>query len=825
MTIYTTPPSSKDQVPSVGERLGTAFGKGISAGLKELAEEKVEQLKTQKERQKTRGALPQKMHSHLSYTGRSDAYGREDRDELLRKSYKYFDQGYGDTESIGLALQEHEKEPETGLDILREGYKAPETKARFMDLFKMGESEALRKSIEEKTKTAKSLDDFTQGELISLKSEDLKNLPKKEQEKFWEIAPFLTKRMGAISQLSTIPFVGGALEERAREAIDPELPPPPGMATVARIAGELPFLGPLLEGATLGEEAIRGAAFFGGEAALSEAIRTLGTEKPADLKKVGIQTLIGGLFPYGMRLISKMARPFRNALAREMQATGTDAAKATDNIFKRAQEEGVSLGEMQAGNEETAKKFTEFLTEDAQTTLEKIKKMPLYRAEAAKEAEKRFAKEAKALAKTPIDKYFEPVKKPAAFKKRMIKIGPEIKENARRIQELGKEVKQKTGEELIKAQEELNSLIDKNYKLNYEVRYGKPPATAAELTAQADKSAENLVEMIITPTEDTLKAIQKNDKMMQTFLDRAKNELVKGKLPEQFMEDTFLGIQDAHLNAYKDLKKLIKREMLVPYSNIRGSGAGPQILEQLDKRIKGIEAATKVQQQKRKVLRALKGPTGVFYRNWIDKIKGEQKLFTSDMIKMGDKINKGAKNISATAKEKVEESGFAAFKKSAKEFEEAAQKAGFTKEEIAKLRKILEKVKKPPANLNTQQQVTKWLKPKIDSLLKPIKNQIMAGFVLGSIDSVVKETTGKKIPSAPKRSVYAIVGLPIKGMMKRPILGITAYFTDEFLKHSRKKYYKERVKGKRGIERLREIERIKEKKGFSSKELKEIKKG
>jgi len=843
MTIYTTPDSFEDRTPSAGQRFGTAIGTGLGEGLQMLAQQKIQGLQDRKkafaDHQKGFGELAGSVSKFAKDTGR-EGYGTEDYDAVRKLAESFYNEGDSRDIATAKAWLEYEKEPETGLDYLKEGrkegYQTPPTQGRFMDLFKPKETEgstALYERASDKAKTAKSLDEFSMGELVSLKPSDIENLPKEEQEKFWKAAPFLAKRMEGIASSAAIPFVGGALEERFREQIDPDLAPPPGIATASRIAGELPFLGALLGGATKGAQAVRGAATFGGDAALNEFIRTVGTEKPADLKVVGIQAGLGALFPYAEAGIKALAKPFRNAIAKRMQRGAKSGLEATESIFKDANKAGISIEELQKGADAEKVKFTEFLEKDGNKTMEKTKEVVKPeiskgrkketlkgRAEAPKEAEKRFAKEAQTISKTPIEKYLEPRKVTKGVVERKARLGPRLQNTEKRIGELEKDLLKTTGKELKTTQESLSSLKDKKYALEHEIKYGKPPPTAAELTAQAEKSTSNIVDMIMNPTDGTLKAIQKNDKMMNTFLERAKDEVVKGKLPQKYAEGTFLGVQDAHLKAYKDLQKDIKQQMVIPFSNVRASGQGQTILDEVGKRIKGLEAAQKVQQQKRKVQSALKGPTGKFYRNWVDKLKGEQDLFSKDMIRIGDKISKAEKNLTPVAKERIEKAAASSVKGGEKEIIKGAEQAGFGKTESVKIGKALEDLKNPP-KFKTFEEARKWMISKANTLLLPVKNQIMAGFILGSIDPIIKETTGKKLPSKVKLPIYGIAGLYGKTGSRRPFLALTSWATNAIWDSTRKSFHKEKLHSKKGIERRREYEKIK-KKGFTAKELKEI---
>lgn len=868
MPIYTTPDQFEDQTPSVGQRLGTALGTGMGEGLEMLMKQKMVNLQDRNKalisREKEFGDIPASV-SKFAKDMQLEGYGADDHLKVLELAQNFYKQGMSKGEAAEKAWLQHEKDTklETGLDYLKKGFTGGVSGAsaltddslepkRFTDLFKSKDGEpspaskfitdafnpreteaskALYKRAVEKTKTAKSLDEFTDGELLLLTSFDKKNLPEKVQKELEEKTPELRQMVKQLHASAAIPFIGGALEERLRENIDPDLPKPPHAFAGARLAAELPALGPLLKGATIGTRAVKGAAIFGGDAAINEFIRTIGTDKPADLKSIGIQAGLGALFPFGEAAVKGMEKPFRNAIARRMQKGATSGLKATESLLEDATKAGISLEGMQKGLEPERVKFVEFLEKDAKKTAEIVKPVPSkgikketlkLRAETAKEAEIRFAKEAETLAKTPIEKYMEPKKiLQKGYTERQAKLGPILKGLEKEIATAEKGLLTSTGKELRSTQDSLSALRERKYSINHEINYGKPSSTAAELTTQAEKSNSNLLDMIMNPTDDTLKAIQRNDKMMNTFLERAKNEVVKGKLPERIATDTFLGIQDAHLKAYKELQKTIKDQMLIPYSGIRGSGIGQTVLDQLSTRIKGIEAAQAVQTQKRKTLGALKGPTGRFYRNWVDKLKGEQKLLSKDMIRIGDKISKAEKNITPIAKKRIEEAGATAVKKGEKEVVKLAKEVGFTEKESIKIGKDLEELKSLP-EFKTVDEYLKWVKKKTNNILKPAKNQIMLGAALGFVEEAVKEITGKKMPYEIKLGVYGSLGVPVTRRSRaKPILSITTGVSNWAFSALRKDIHKNILQSKNGIERRREYERLK-KKGFTAAQLKEM---
>lgn len=858
MPIFTTPDQFEDQTPSVGQRFGTALGTGMSEGLQMLMKQKVEGLEARNKasigHDKEFGELPAAV-SKFANDMKLEGYSADHYLNVLKLAQNLHDQGVSKNiaaEEAWLKFEEEkeeeeDKKPQTGLDYLKQRREGPQ----FTDLFKSKDGEpstaeqfgkdivhtrategsraAYRRALE-KIKTNNPVEDFSKGEISSLNNADIKRLPKEMQKKFFRKREAVDADMRLIAKLGLIPFVGGALEERIRENIDPDLPKPPHSIGIGRIAAEIPTLGPLLEGANLLMKTVKGATVFGGGAAVDEFIKTIGTDKPADLKSVGIQAGIGALFPIVGAAAKEMVKPFRNAIARRMQKGAINGIKATESLFEDATKSGVSIEGMQKGLEPERVKFVEFLEKDAKKTAEIVKPKPSkgikketlkLRAESSKEAEIRFAKEAETLSKTPIQKYMEPKKiLQKGYIERQSKLGPILKNLEKEISVAEKNLLTSKGKELKNTQDSLSSLKERKYSLNHEIKYGKLRATASELTAQVEKSNSNLLDMIMNPTEDTYKAIQKNDKMMNTFLEREKNEVVKGRLPEKIATDTFLGIQDAHLKTYKDLQKTIKKQMLMPYSGVRESGLGQTILDQLSTRIKGLEAAQSVQTQKRKVLGALKGPTGRFYRNWVDKIKGEQSLLSKDMIRIGDKISKAERNITPIAKKRMEEAGATAVKKGEKEVVKVLKEAGLTKKESSESIKILKELMNPP-KFKTFSESLKHRRKLVNKLIDPVRNQIIAGAIIGMIEGSVKETTGKKIPYQVKTVIYGLGGLAGKRGARKPFLVASNYITNELFNFTRKSIHKDILQSKKGIERRKEYERLK-KKGFTSAELKEI---
>ncbi|TET75294.1 MAG: hypothetical protein E3J43_08605 [Candidatus Heimdallarchaeota archaeon] len=935
----------------MSSNLGSSLGAGLSDFMRMLAERKAGQLQVnqqyQKDSQKSRGDLAGYISGFASDTGRKEIYGTEDYDAIHEESEPFLDQGYSAKEAARLGTLAYEKraaeieeaeeeakaEEDPGKEHLQrliESNKADReyVKDKFKkagsgikELFSPSQTEGnkdLEERTREKSKTAESLSEFTQGELLSLKPADIKNLPEEVQKEFWEIAPSLAKRSESVAKVAAIPFIGGELEKRFRESIDPDLAPPPPVATLSRLATELPLLGGLLGGAgkvaegglsllkggralgaagKLGAQSIAGAAVFGGDALANEAIRTLGTDKPFELKQTAVQGTVGAIFPYAGAALKGIAKPFRNAIARRMQKTGITGLQATEEILEKASEKGISIEKLQAGNKLEGERFSKILEKDASETAKKVRQLPVERAETAIESETRFAEKSKELEKTKLGKYLEKKKDPPVIAKRRAASETERLANEANIKRLTEERRMATvSSERSAINKSLDKAVENRYTIEFENKHGhKPLVSVAE--DKAAKSALDLIGKVVNPTEKGLKDIIKNDKTMTTFLNRAKEELASGKfkgdVPDKYFKDFFINFHEANLKTYSNLKEDIVKQIRDPNSYISKTGNGEKLLGEIETRLVDTKNRLEVQIQKRKVLEQVKGPMGSFYKNWVDKLKGEQKLFTKDMIKVSRIMNPKEKSVTSAAlkgmdkaerialhkesklaklsksmeeareakisgkqalketepteyfkgmsseereavregkriaseqsMKNMEKKGANVFDKGEKEFNQAAQEVGLTKKLATDVRASFKALRKR----NTPKGMTfdegrKYRRKHINIILTSATNQAAMGFVVGALDPVVKELTGKKIPSRIKYGILGGYGLSGKLGSTKPFLSISAYLTNEMLDSLREGRAKSRLKNERSpIKRRRIFEELK-KKGFTSKQLKEI---
>lgn len=826
MTIYR---DASPTAPSLAQNLGQATGSFLGEGLQALAEQKVRNLtsglKRQQEIQKYKDEAKSRLASTAKNTGRSSYIDRSDiMDDINSLYISNLEKGYPRATAEEMAFRQYES--------LGEGT----TPARVWDLFKekeTPESKKLTKRSSEKSKTATSLDEFSLEEILTLDPDDIENLPNELQSQLREILPGLVKQHEARTKVAAVPFIGKALEERFREKATPNLAPPPGIAGFSRFASELPFIPAALGKGSLVAKAVKGAAFFGGDAMVAEAVRTLGTDKPVDLPLIGVQSLVGGLIPLGEAAIKPVAKLFRNALAKEMKFTGKAAAEASEAVLKRAEKSGLSTEVLQKGEKEDVRQFSKFLREDAHQTAKKTQQKVSPdvkgkgetikgRSEAPKEAEKRFKKESKALSETPIEEYMKPPKiKKTGLIERRERLTPLIEKNRTQIQQVEKNLFKETGVALRNSQQKLEKLHAQNYEFGHEIKYGKLPPSPQQIGSQVEKSLETLVKDVMEGGPEVKKKFATNDKLMNTFLEKSKKDLIRGTLPESVAKDTFLNINREYLNAYKDLRKHVRQEMALPMSRMNASQAGPEILHQLEKRIKGLEAAVTVQDQKRKVLASLKGPKGTYYRKWVDDIKKENNLFSKDLIRIGDKISHGERNISKTAIKKIEEAGSKATKEGPAAVETLLVTKGAKPSSAKEAAQALEKIKNPP-DISSPKEMRTFFNKYLEKVLRNWKTETIAGLVLGALDQGLQEGFGIKLPTAVKAPLVSVAGLSSISGRAHPVGALSSTITSAVIKKIRKSRASASLKSKKGGELLKEYEKIKTKKGFTAKEFKQI---
>ena len=644
----------------------------------------------------------------------------------------------------------------------------------------------------------------------------------------------------------------------------------------------------------LGVESIGGASVFGGGAALNESIRTLGTDKPFEVKQVAVEGLIGATLPYAREGIKFIAKPFRKAVVKNMQKTGSTAIASSEELFEKAQKSGISIEKLSDGSKSEAKKFTQLLNKEAKapamesreamvkniqrskerrTLPSRIKEIP--QGEAAISSEKvsralpEFAESPKAgwnrlkrtsqeLSKSDYDLYLKTKPETPIVSRRREQFKLEKEANKKEISRLNAQRKNLVESSARKEnQVAIDRALKNEYGIEFKTKYGHEP-TLSSIMDKVNKAEENLVKDIINPTISSTKSLSKFNKTSNTFVKRAESEMVYGKnakeLPDKFVNDYMIETNERYLKMYERVKKEKAKELLNPDSFLSKSGKGSELIDQLNSKITSSKNRIQVQTRKRKSLEAIKGPTGVTYRKWIDHIKGEQKLFNKDMLSISNEITKYGKKITPTALKKIDktaaykkgkgkyesvetkavekpaskvevkkafESGESAINESKEKFVEKASSLGITEKESERQFSFLKRLGKYMTSGEFETGRKNRVKI-INDFLKTPMNQIVTGMALGSISNLYEKATGKKMPVGLRGAVYGYVGLSGKMGGRKPWLTAAASLTDWGentikVKNARGNYRAART----SADRRRLVKKYK-KEGFSAKELKEV---
>ncbi len=718
------------------------------------------------------------------------------------------------------------------------------------------ESKRLSEDAAEKARQGQPIENYTPGELSRLKGKDIeRNYSPEDQEKFFQAAQYYAKRNESINKAATVPFIGGQASDSFRQALDPNLPRPSPLAGASRTLNELALLG-ASTGLPLAGQIGADAGLFGGTGAINEALRTAGTPEEYNVGNPLKEAAVGAAIPplgaalSKFKFIRKYASNLLNRIKKGKTKQNIEAA--AEDLASKASAKGIDVEAAATGNPQAKKELEDFTA----TQLKELTPNPI-RPTAEKEPAKRFAQEAKTLAKTPIEKYLEPPTEKLSAKK-IPAVRSQLNAVKKEISQLEKDVLKNKGPQLKETQNKLNSLRNKEYELDHLIREGKLPRTAAQLEKAARESAENVINKVLSGSPEAKKAIETNTKTMDTFLKRAQSELVRGKLPPQKAFDQFISVNKAHLDAYKTMLKEVKEQLRTPNSNLYGTGLGGDIVKEFEKRIKGLEAALRVQQQKKIVQNSLKGGMGKFYRSWVNQIRGDQRLLRKDMFRLDDAISKGEKDISKIAQEKLFKQGKeaaqgnkikAAFQREGATPKQADQLNNIYNKEKSEIKENVSKVKshlkseaennktslreevqsfgekiqspngrsqiKKKANLRkrAKERTEKWLG---DSLVKQSLTGLMLGALSETADEGARQIFGKTIPHGYKLTgFYATVGLSPFERGKIPVsLGFS--LGSYGAKETKKAYQKNRYNNLTSRQKTKYREYLK-KKGYSDK--------
>lgn len=895
----------------IGDYFGQGFAQGTDTALKYLLKAKMQGLADKARDDKKRDELKDPVRiretnaKFLKLKKAHEAADEATLDEFANLTSAYLEQGYSEGHANEKAYQDLIKAGEIKEDESSEkkrnflekgGQKAVnflnQKGQEFFDYQQTPRSLEARKRAQEKAGNFDAPESFSKGEIFQLTPEDIQNYSKEDQKKIKK----LQNEARAHYPSHLLPLIGEGAEERFREIIDEDLPLPPRISSLVRTGLEIYLLKGLGAG-SLATQGLKGAAVFGGGAAFNEAIRTMGTDKPADLNHVAMNGIMGLMFPVaekGMQAFAdKIWRPLRNRIASIMKASRGTAGEAAEAVINGAERQGININKVQQGDPSEMGKFNDFIQPTPKPSVEtpstprpsaetpSTPKAPTQSLkgrvtnvggkginvpapEKVSRAHMRYQSNVKSVKDVPTEKYLQ--EKPDKLRKAdRPAVQKQLSETRNEISATEKQLFNSKGSELKTAQEKLLTLRQKESNLQHLLKQGKPRLTASELRDEAVESAKGVVNKIIKNDPESKKAIAKNNKRIQTWLDRFKAEIGRKKIPAQINRDQFIAVQEAHIEAYEDMLDLVKKEVKDPKSHLYNLPQEEELVQEFTKRLSSLKKEIATQSQKNLAKKLTEGGMGKFYRAWIGKVKNDQNILTKDMIRLNNRIKESEQQISKVARNAMNKAEVAAKNNN---LVGVYQQAGATPQEAKELNKSFNEAKESVKDLvsnagqrfeasanqargnqargnasanqasanqatrnattatqqkNIQARLTAVARTKIRSFLdKSLINQAIVGATLGSLDSLSQEIRGKKIPGQLKLGVLGLVGLSGKKGVRYPVLAISAYFTDKLLKNKRIESAKQTLASKKGLAARKEYYSNLKKRGFNTKELKEI---
>jgi hypothetical protein len=317
----------------------------------------------------------------------------------------------------------------------------------------------------------------------------------------------------------------------------------------------------------------------------------------------------------------------------------------------------------------------------------------------------------------------------------------------------------------------LNETTERLKDIQYEMKYGRPRPSEAEISAQIQKSIKEFEDGILNPTEKTEKAVARQLELDKEYLDRAKKLIERGELPGEIRPDTFIKMKQKYLDGYKAAMKKARDEI----SQLKGEAdvaskrkieTNRELINRLGNRIKRLEADIVNQTDNIKAMRALERPSGAFYKTQINSLRKDNALFKGDLfkqIKVKGKeefkthqvaqkrlkdSNAGKKVAESPTKENIQE----ATKETGKPESKLMEAWKTTKEEI---KAIDEKVKSGTVNPNTENKLLKRL--------KRVAVYTGGGFVAGLVEGLMEEVFKANLDAGTWRALAMVVGVGTAG--------------------------------------------------------------
>lgn len=497
------------------------------------------------------------------------------------------------------------------------------------------------------------------------------------------------------------------------------------------------------------------------------------------------------------------------------EATGV----STEEVLASAQKEsGVNLEKVAEGDKQAVSEFSKKITETPKVA-EKVSEAPktFFNKKAAEKQREIFGAK---LPESPLEEYYDirakEIEKEAAKRPETIARDKEIRERlapeenrlytelrtqTEQLKNIERELKGTSFENKDRIEvlrdfqsKKINQTLENLKDIQYEMKYGRPRPSEAEINAQIEKSIVKFKEGIENPTEKTQKDITHQLELDKKYLDRASKLIDRGELPGEIRPDTHIKMKQKYLEGYKSAIENARNEVAELKGETDAASRkkiieNQELVKRLTDRIKRLQWDIVNQTDNIKAMRALEKPSGAFYKQQIKSLKKDNALFKDDLFKHkrlktpeelktqkvfkgeASKIEKGRELIESPTKEKIEE---------------AAKDAGKDETEFTKaLKQVREEVKASKKKVDEG-----TVDPKIESkLFKKIKGfaaYVGGGTALGVIQGLSEEIFNIKPDSKLLRIISRFVGLGSLGSSTFGYKMVRDYFdsaqADELIK-------------------------------------------
>ena len=479
----------------------------------------------------------------------------------------------------------------------------------------------------------------------------------------------------------------------------------------------------------------------------------------------------------------------------DAKKVGEKTGQSTEQVLQKAQKEsGVNLEDVAKGDQEAIGKFSKNITE--QNTASKIKETPKNFFK-QKTAEKERAVFGAKLPDSPIGEYYDirarelekqASKRPetlARDKEIKDRLAPEesrlygeLRDQTQELKKMQKALKEASPEarERITSLEGFQSkkvekLLENLKDVQYEMKYGRPRPSEAEIDAQIEKSVAKFKEGIEKPTEKSQKDLKSQLELDKKYLDRASKLVERGELPGEIRPDTFLKMKQKYLEGYKSAIQQARNEISElkggrDAHSLRKMENNKELIQRLSERINRLKADVVNQTDNIKAMRALEKPSGAFYKQQIRSLKKDAALFEHDLFKQKRVKGPGelkshrtfekAKGDIAKGKEVVEHP-------TKENIKEAAKEAGKGETEFTRaLEKVHEEVNEIKGKVKSG-----TLTPNDEhKFIKNIKRYAKLGsaaFAAGIVQASLEEALGTKINAVTVKAIGRIFGVVTLG--------------------------------------------------------------